>query len=90
MLLDTATRVSELCKVCLSDVNREQRTFLVQSTGGIERFLTLSPNGWYQLLSYLEQSRPMGMLSGRWCRGGSPLPLRVVSTTDDQCHHALV
>jgi site-specific recombinase XerD len=57
ILMDTGMRVSELCGLRLSDVNREQRSLRVQGRGN-ERWLPLSPNGWFQLLSYLEQYRP--------------------------------
>jgi site-specific recombinase XerD len=56
ILMDTGMRVSELCGLCLWDVNHEQRSLRVQGRGK-ERWLTLSPNGWFQMLSYLEQSR---------------------------------
>jgi len=58
VFLDTGMRVGELCALRLSDVDRERRALRVQSTGGSERWITLSPNGWYQLLSYLERYRP--------------------------------
>jgi site-specific recombinase XerD len=57
VLMDTGMRVSELCGLRLSDVNREQRSLRVQRRGN-ECWLALSPNGWFHLLSYLEQSRP--------------------------------
>jgi site-specific recombinase XerD len=50
-------RVSELCGLRVSDVNSEQRSLRVQGRGE-ERWLTLSPNGWFQLLSSLEYHRP--------------------------------
>jgi site-specific recombinase XerD len=56
ILMDTGMRVSELCGLCLWGVNHEQRSLRVQGRGK-ERWLTLSPNGWFQMLSYLEQSR---------------------------------
>jgi site-specific recombinase XerD len=52
VLMDTGMRVSDLCGLRLSDVNREQRSLRVQGRGN-ERWLTLSPNGWFQVLSYL-------------------------------------
>jgi len=58
VLLDTGIRVSELCALREADVDRNQRALRIQNTGGKQRTLTLSPNGWYQLLSYLEQYRP--------------------------------
>jgi len=58
VFLDTGMRLSELCGLRLGDVDREQRALRVQEKGGKERWLTLSPNGWYQLLSYLERHRP--------------------------------
>jgi site-specific recombinase XerD len=57
ILMDTGMRVSELCGLRLSDVNREQRSLRVQGRDH-ERWLALSPNGWFQLLSYLEHHRP--------------------------------
>jgi site-specific recombinase XerD len=57
ILMDTGMRVSELCGLRLSDVNREQRSLRIQGRGE-ERWLTLSPNGWFQVLSYLEYHRP--------------------------------
>jgi site-specific recombinase XerD len=56
VLMDTGMRVSELCGLRVSDVNREQRRLRVQGRGE-ERWLTLSPNGWFQVLSYLESHR---------------------------------
>jgi integrase len=56
-LMDTGMRVSDLCGLRLSDVNREQRSLRVQGRGN-ERWLALSSNGWFQLLSYLEHHRP--------------------------------
>ncbi len=56
ILMDTGMRVSELCGLCLWDVNHEQRSLRVQGRGK-ERWLTLSPNGCFQMLSYLEQPR---------------------------------
>jgi site-specific recombinase XerD len=53
ILMDTGMRVSELCGLRLSDVNREQRSLRIQGRGE-ERWLTLSANGWFQVLSYLE------------------------------------
>jgi integrase/recombinase XerD len=58
VLLDTGMRVSELCGLRIADVNQEQRALRVKTAGGKERWLTLSPNGWFQLLSYLERYRP--------------------------------
>ncbi len=58
VFLDTGMRVSELCGLRLGDVDRERRALRVQSTGGSERWMALSPNSWYQLLSYLERDRP--------------------------------
>jgi site-specific recombinase XerD len=55
--MDTGMRVSDLCGLRVSDVNREQRSLRIQGRGE-ERWLALSPNGWFQLLSYLEQARP--------------------------------
>ena len=62
VLLDTGMRVSELCGLRLVDVDREQRALLVQRRGGKARWLMLSPNAWYQLLSYVERYRPKEML----------------------------
>ena len=39
-------------------MDREQRALRVQRTEGNEQWVSLSPNGWFQLLSYLEQHRP--------------------------------
>jgi site-specific recombinase XerD len=58
VFLDTGMRVSELCALRLSDVDREHRALRVRGTGGSERWIALSPNGWYQVLSYLERYRP--------------------------------
>ena len=55
----------KLCGLRLADVDHEHRALRVQRTGSNERSLTLSPNGWYQLLSYLEQYRPKGVGSQR-------------------------
>jgi site-specific recombinase XerD len=60
VFLDTGIRVSELCGLRLSDVDCEQRALRIQEKGGKERWVMLSANGWYQLLSYLEQYRPKG------------------------------
>jgi site-specific recombinase XerD len=58
VFLDTGMRVGELCGLRLGDVDLEHRALRVQSTGGGDRWMTLSPNGWYQVLSYLERDRP--------------------------------
>jgi integrase/recombinase XerD len=58
IFLDTGMRVSELCRLRLADVDHECKALSVQRAGGNERSLTLSPNGWFQLRSYLEQHRP--------------------------------
>jgi site-specific recombinase XerD len=58
VLLDTGMHTSQLCGLRLCDVDREHRALRVQNRRGQERWLALSPNGWYQLLSYLEQHRP--------------------------------
>ena len=50
-------RVSELCGVRIGDVDREQRAVRIQRTGGEQDWIPLSPNGWFQVLSYLEQYR---------------------------------
>jgi site-specific recombinase XerD len=57
VFLDTGMRVSELCGLRLGDVDREQRALRVQRTESNEQWVSLSPNGWFQLLSYLEQYR---------------------------------
>jgi site-specific recombinase XerD len=57
VLIDTGMRVSDLCGLRLSDVNREQRSLRVQGRGN-ERWLPLSSNGWFQVLSSLEYHRP--------------------------------
>jgi site-specific recombinase XerD len=62
VFLDTGMHLSELRKLCLGDVDREQRTLRVQEKEGKERRVALSPNAWYQLLSYLEQYRPKEVL----------------------------
>jgi integrase len=51
IFMDTGMRASELCGLRLSDVNREQRTLRVEGRSH-ERWLPLSPNAWYQVLSY--------------------------------------
>ena len=56
IFFDTGMRVSELCGLRVGDVDREQRRLRLGEQGH-ERWLTLSPDGWYQLLSYLEQYR---------------------------------
>ena len=53
-------RLSELRNLRLGDVDRAQRALRVQGKRGTERWLTLSPNGWYQLLSYLKRYRVAG------------------------------
>jgi site-specific recombinase XerD len=72
ILMDTGMRVSELCGLRLSDVNREQRSLHVQGRGE-ERWLTLSPNGWFQVLSYLEQHRPTEGFLAKEQAQGAPL-----------------
>ena len=62
IFMDTGMRASELCGLRLSGVNREQRTLRVEKRGS-ERWLSLSSNGWYQVLSYLEQYRPKERVS---------------------------
>jgi site-specific recombinase XerD len=60
VLLDTGMRLSELRKLRLGDVDRERRALRVQDKRGTTCWLTLSTNGWYQLLSYLERHRFAG------------------------------
>jgi site-specific recombinase XerD len=72
ILMDTGMRVSELCGLCLWDVNHEQRSLRVQGRGK-ERWLTLSPNGWFQMLSYLEQSHSKEGFSAREQAQDAPL-----------------
>jgi site-specific recombinase XerD len=60
VLLETGMRLSELREVRLSDVDREHRALSTQNQGDTVRWLTLSSNGWYQLLSYLERHRLTG------------------------------
>ena len=63
VLLDTGMRLFELRNRRLGDVDREQRALRVQCKGGTTRWLTLSTNGWYQLLSYRERYRLAGECS---------------------------
>jgi site-specific recombinase XerD len=72
IFIDTGMRASELCGLRLSDVNREQRTLRVEGRSH-ERWLPLSPNGWYQVLSYLELHRPKKSGSERKEVGEEPL-----------------
>jgi integrase/recombinase XerD len=62
VLLDTGMHLSELRELRLGDVDRERRALRVEQKGGKERWLTLSPNARYQLLSYLERYRPKEVL----------------------------
>lgn len=57
MFLDTGMRVSELCGLRLSDVNREQGKLRI-GAGEKERWVPLSPPGLDQLLTYLDHSYP--------------------------------
>lgn len=50
--------VAELCGLRLGDVDREERSLRVRRKGGQERWVPLSANGWFQLLSSVEQPRP--------------------------------
>lgn len=88
VLLDTGMCVSELCRLRLSDVDREQSALRVQRTGGQERWLALSPNGWHQLLSYLERYRPKGgymeenhLFLSEWCQ---PLTINGIAQVLDR------
>jgi site-specific recombinase XerD len=63
VLWDTGMGIAELRGLRLGDVDREERALRVRGKGGRERSVTLSANGWFQLLSYLEQSRPKEVYS---------------------------
>jgi site-specific recombinase XerD len=69
-------------------VDREQSALRVQRTGGQERWLALSPNGWYQLFSYLEWYRPKGgyveedhLFLSEWCQ---PLTINGIAQVLDR------
>ncbi len=57
MLFDTGMRVSEICRLRLGDVDREQGTLSVQGKGATARRLTLGHEGLCHLLGYLDRSR---------------------------------
>src|SRR6266704_594544 len=62
VLFETGMRTSELCGLRLADVDENQRSLRVGGKGS-KRWLKLSPNGWFQVCSYLELCHPR--------RGGS-------------------
>ncbi|MBO0783758.1 MAG: tyrosine-type recombinase/integrase, partial [Ktedonobacteraceae bacterium] len=56
ILLDTGIRLSELRALRVGDVDREQRTLLIRANTQPCR-ISLSPNAWHHLRSYLDQHR---------------------------------
>jgi site-specific recombinase XerD len=54
-------RVCERCALRLSDVYREQGMLRIEGRGHA-RWIMLSPNGWSQLLCYVDQPRPKGRI----------------------------
>ena len=57
LLFDTGMRVSELCELRLSDVDREQGTLLIRGKGARIRLLTLGHEGLRHLRAYLDTYR---------------------------------
>jgi site-specific recombinase XerD len=57
ILFETGMHVTEVCQLCLEDVDREHRTLRVQGTGSKARWLTLGHEGWSHLVAYLDAYR---------------------------------
>ena len=64
LLFETGIRVSELCRLRLSDVDREQGMLLIRGKDTQARRLTLGQEGLYSLRMYLDNHR----FGGRACR----------------------
>jgi site-specific recombinase XerD len=65
VLFDTGMRVSEVCALCLGDVDRERGILRVQGKSRKERWLMLGHEGQRHLLTYLDDYR-LGAASGEW------------------------
>jgi site-specific recombinase XerD len=57
VLFETGMHVTEVCRLRLGDVDREQGMLRVQGKGGAVRWLTLGHEGRRYLLAYLDHSR---------------------------------
>ncbi|MBA2392420.1 MAG: site-specific integrase, partial [Ktedonobacteraceae bacterium] len=57
VLFDTGMHSTEICRLCLGDVDREQGMLRVQGKGTAARWLTLGPEGQRHLSAYLDQYR---------------------------------
>jgi integrase len=58
VLFETGMRATELCALRLDDVDRAKQELLVRGAGAQERRFTLGHDGWYHLLTYLDDYRP--------------------------------
>src|SRR5437660_212661 len=58
MLFDTGISLSELCALRLGDVDCTHGIVTIRGQGARARRMTLGPQSWHQLLSYLDQHRP--------------------------------
>src|SRR6266487_2637683 len=57
VLFDTGMHATEVCELCLGDVDREQGMLRVQGKGGAARWLMLGHEGRRHLLAYLDHFR---------------------------------
>jgi site-specific recombinase XerD len=79
VLFETGMQVTEVCRLRLGDVDREQKVLSVWGSGSKARHLMLGPEGWHHLLVYLDGYRLGAVASGE--RGwGSSDPLFLSET----------
>jgi site-specific recombinase XerD len=64
VLFETGMQTTELCALRLGDVDRGKRELLVRGKGAQERRFTLGHEGWYRLLTYLDDYRPSALAGG--------------------------
>ncbi len=57
VLFDTGMYTTEVCELCLGDVDREQGMVRVRGKGGAARWLTLGHEGRRHLFAYLDHFR---------------------------------
>lgn len=70
MLFDTGISLSELCALQIMDVDRTHGMVTIRGQGARARCLSLGPQGWGHLLSYLDQHRPKQEELVAWANAG--------------------
>lgn len=69
VLFDTGVQASEVCRLCLGDVDREQGVLVVRRKGAKERRLTLGQQALRHLLVYLDDYRLPSVAGGEQASG---------------------